>query len=251
MALCVSIYKLDSQKHQRCLRYQLRRIKDLKQHITRQHSSPSFSCARCYDVFENATLRDMHSRRAACAMRASVSFDGISTDQHRHLSRQYLSRGKSIPDQWYDIWDILFPGKPRPDSVRVENLVQEAAQLLQTIWRSKATEIISEVAGTRGDDNCWRTEGLVQVTESLLSPLVAISCPNTDVGISRKYTTTPTMSTASTGSSNVHLPAVVSVDKQTRNNAEDNSSECLGDLYLTSSTRPIIQLSILSPGHLE
>jgi hypothetical protein len=219
-------YKLDIQQHQKCLRYQLRRIKDVKQHITRQHSQPEFYCARCYDVFGDATQRDAHARRATCEVHASApDFDGVSAEQRRQLSLQYVNRGKPAAAQWHSIWDILFPGRPHPGSAYVGDYVEEVTQLLQTVWRSKAPEIISRVspaAGTRGGDGNWCAQGLTQVVESLLSQLVTTSSPHAVAGTPMAYTT----STASTASSSTTLPGSIHGCNQNNGGSQGNPDDC-------------------------
>lgn len=213
-------YKLDIQKHHRCLRYHLRRIKDVKQHIARQHRAPELYCARCYTVFADEARRDRHVRRADCAVRdaAPPAFgDGVSPEQRRKLSSaQYAARGRSAADQWFYVWDVLFPGRPRPGSVYVGNYVEEVAQLLRANWRSRGAEIISRVSpaaagpqstgGGGGGGGVLCAEGLERVMDLLLSDLVEASSPHADVG-------TPIMYTASTDSAvspTDSLPGLVS-----------------------------------------
>ncbi|KAH8897400.1 hypothetical protein GQ53DRAFT_838021 [Thozetella sp. PMI_491] len=145
--LACPFYKKNRQKYQKCLHYQLRRIKDVKQHITRCHSQPDFYCARCYDVFESAVHRDEHTRSTSCEIRDPPQFDGVSPEGKKRLNQQYISRGKTIEGQWHDMWDIIFPGVSRPESVYVGNYIDEAIQLLRTVWGSRSSDIISTVVG--------------------------------------------------------------------------------------------------------
>jgi hypothetical protein len=46
-------------------------------------------------------------------------FAGITHQQQRRLSRKSRS-SLSEPERWFDIWDIVFPGRPRPASPYVD-----------------------------------------------------------------------------------------------------------------------------------
>lgn len=153
--LACPFYERDRYKYQDCFRYQLRRIKDVKQHINRKHRKPEFYCSRCFLIFPTADSCDVHMRSASCEMRADPQYDGITAQQKTTLT-QYVSRSKSIVEQWYDTWDTIFPDQPRPKSVYLGNYFEEMMPLLRAIWNSRQSKIISNVVHT------YRFEGLDQ-----------------------------------------------------------------------------------------
>ncbi len=127
--LACPYYKHDPRKYRDCRRYTLRRVKDIKQHIQRKHRGPDFYCPRCFSSFPNAAHRDRHMGEATaagtkgtpiCCAREAPQLEGTSEKQRKEL-KQYVSRGKPVQDQWYDMWNIIFPGKTRPNSIHVEN----------------------------------------------------------------------------------------------------------------------------------
>jgi len=68
--------------------------------------------------------------------------DSISEQQWEKLNQQYQSRGKSVEDQWMDIWDILFPKSKPPKSVYLDShLVEETLSRLRAFWQDRCTEI--------------------------------------------------------------------------------------------------------------
>lgn len=140
--------KYDPHKYHRCLKYTLNRIKDVKQHIYRQHTQPPYYCARCYKVFTTIDDRDGHSRRADCEKRHQPQFEGISEEQRNELKKS-SPRKKSLQEQWYEVWEVIFPGHPRPQSVSIGNYVEEMVPLLRDLWNEKQAEIISGVINTR------------------------------------------------------------------------------------------------------
>lgn len=144
--------KSDPHKYHRCLKYTLNRIKDVKQHIYRQHTQPPYYCARCYMVFTTTDNRDEHARRADCEKRHPPQFEGISEEQKNELKKS-SPRKKPLREQWFDIWDVVFPGRRRPQSVFIGNYVEEMVPLLRNLWNEKRAEIISGVIDSRGERN--------------------------------------------------------------------------------------------------
>lgn len=140
--------KYDPHKYHRCLKYTLNRIKDVKQHIYRQHTQPPYYCARCYKVFTTRDDRDEHSRRADCETRLPPHFEGISEEQKSELKKS-SPRKKPLREQWYEVWDVIFPGQPHPKSIFIGNYVEEMVPLLRDLWNEKRAEIISGVIDTR------------------------------------------------------------------------------------------------------
>jgi hypothetical protein len=142
--LACPFYRGNPWKYYTCQKYDLQRIKDVKQHINRKHVKPDFYCARCYEVFVNATSRDAHAREGTCDIRSYPQFDGI-TDSQRGELKECHKRGREIAEQWYYIWDILFRGQPRPKSPYIGNYREEMGPLIKDFWNSKRLEIISNI----------------------------------------------------------------------------------------------------------
>lgn len=134
-------HKLDPDMYRDCRRYELRRVKDVKQHLSRKHIRLSY-CTRCYEVFSTAESLEDHLRSVqSCELRNGPPPSSISKQQWEKLSQQYLSRGKPVEEQWTDIWDILFPGRQPPRSVYLDNYLEEALSRLRAFWSSKRAEI--------------------------------------------------------------------------------------------------------------
>ncbi|XXG95215.1 hypothetical protein Hte_001475 [Hypoxylon texense] len=110
--------KMHPEKHVRCFSLKLSRIRDVKQHLHRKHT-PEFYCQRCKVIFPDDPSLQEHIRNdAGFACDFSESLEGISLAQRQRLTRKSDSK-LSLEEQWYSIWDILFPGRPRPDTVYV------------------------------------------------------------------------------------------------------------------------------------
>jgi hypothetical protein len=144
LLLACPFYKRDPHKYQYCLSYQLRRIKDVKQHVYRKHGRPEFYCSRCFQTFSSASDRDLHTRPASCHMHPEPQFDGITTEQKKALAI-YVNRGKRLEDQWYDTYEIIFPNEAKPKSVFVGNYFEEVIPLIRAFWNTRQSDIISNI----------------------------------------------------------------------------------------------------------
>lgn len=136
--------KLDSHKHHDCLKYELKRIKDVKQHLYRRHKQPDYYCARCFAVFKTADTRDEHARSKDCDVLKNPGFEGISEEQKNRLNKS-SSRGLDPQEQWFEMWDIIFPDEPRPSSAWVGSYMEEMILLLRSMWNHKNSSILAKV----------------------------------------------------------------------------------------------------------
>jgi hypothetical protein len=144
--LACPFYKKDGQKYYECLKYELRRVKDVKQHVHRRHRKPDFYCARCYQIFDTSYARDVHTRKMECVIRVKPQFDGISDQKKKALNRS--DREKGIEEQWYSMWDIMFPDEQRPRSVYIGNHGEEMMPLIRQFWDKRGSEVLSHLLGT-------------------------------------------------------------------------------------------------------
>jgi len=174
-------YKLDPDMYQDCRRFELTRVKDVKQHLQRKHFQPIY-CSRCYDVFSTAELLKDHLRiDRPCELRDRSLPSSISKEQWEKLDQKYQSRGKPVEDQWRDFWYILFPGREPPRSVYLDNQVQETLSQLRSFWSSKRSVITSKAIRLSGagallsqpDDTTRATHLFGQLIESFLDQFEA------------------------------------------------------------------------------
>lgn len=136
--------KKQPHKHRDCAKYVFKRVRDVKQHLNRSHRTPDFYCARCYDVFPSAKDRDEHMRDIQCPVQPNRRFEGI-TEEQKELLMLNKGRNKSNEEQWFLMWEILFPGTPRPTTVYRCNPREEAVVLLRGIWNTRRREFLGDV----------------------------------------------------------------------------------------------------------
>ncbi|KAI1775844.1 hypothetical protein F4818DRAFT_389726 [Hypoxylon cercidicola] len=117
-SLACPFAKMDPVRHVACFSKKLSRVRDVKQHLHRKHT-PGFYCNRCKAIFPNeASLQEHVGQAPGLFCEPSALLDGISPAQRQQLSRKSDPK-RSVEEQWYSMWDIIFPGHNRPSTVYV------------------------------------------------------------------------------------------------------------------------------------
>lgn len=136
-------YRRHWAENKACLRYRLNRIADVRQHLRRAHMWGPY-CPKCWLEFSNEEERIVHVRKGDCEVAPLPILDRMSDDQEREIFRAGSNRQarSSVADKWYEIWDILFPGYPRPTSPYVDEspIVQELIDLRERLFSSDEWE---------------------------------------------------------------------------------------------------------------
>lgn len=115
--LACPYFKKDPKKHRQCGKRLLKRIRDVKQHLTRAHTSARY-CQRCHATFQDDESMNAHIYQCDHQDSSSAS-EVISYQQHLELARK-SKPSLSEPEQWFVIWDILFPNCRRPISAYID-----------------------------------------------------------------------------------------------------------------------------------
>ena len=124
--LACPFWKLNPGKHRGCFRMKLDKISRVKQHLTRKHT-PDFYCEFCLLISLDEESHQRHVESRLCSYQ-SCEFSGITHRQQRLLSRK-SKPNHSESDQWFAIWDIIFPNRPRPPSSYIDpDLSEELCQ---------------------------------------------------------------------------------------------------------------------------
>lgn len=141
--------KNDPLQHRKCLGLSLKRPKDVKQHIYRSHMNPEYYCAFCFDIFQTAADRDAHLRKRLCQERDCPSmpqFQGITDNQSKAL-KERLPRHLNFEEQWFQIYDIIFPDSSKPRSAYVDSRWEDLVALLRRKWQAQCHDIIKRATG--------------------------------------------------------------------------------------------------------
>ncbi|KAJ2973169.1 hypothetical protein NQ176_g6760 [Zarea fungicola] len=131
-------------RHIDCMNRKLTRIQDVKQHLYRRHSQSPFYCPTCYRHFPSPDPRDEHIRDASCRPTMSSctrSMDGISAQVHNSLKLR--PTGRHTPtEQWYGIWDLIFPEEKHPESPYFGGVVSEMLGMLRDFCQDEGQRLI-------------------------------------------------------------------------------------------------------------
>jgi hypothetical protein len=140
--------KKDPVKYRSCYACILRRIGDVKQHLSRHHQLPIY-CPLCMSCFDTEDQRDEHVRASSCPKRDAIKYEGVTRAQKVQLGQKVSSKLSSV-DQWFTIFDILFPGHtPRPKSSYINIELTLDLQGFQDLMNAEGPNIILNVIRSR------------------------------------------------------------------------------------------------------
>ncbi|KAF2754530.1 hypothetical protein EJ05DRAFT_504065 [Pseudovirgaria hyperparasitica] len=117
--------KYDPSNHVDCLGYGADTIAHLKQHLfrNRRHLRP-YHCPYCNVIFDNLDLMYAHmdTEQGRCVSVAGPrpNWQYISAEQEA-LLKPNASSSMTPPEQWHEIYRIIFPNAERPASVYVDH----------------------------------------------------------------------------------------------------------------------------------
>jgi len=154
-------YLLYPQLHHGCRLYVLKRIKDVRQHLSRNHRHP----AGCPPACATLDTREQH-REEQCQRGVGPSgylphgthSSCVSPQQWDSITRQAKdpsSKTKPPEEQWIEIWQVLFPETAPPRSVFKSggSSCLDNAQImcrLRRFWVSKCTQVIDQTMQRTG-----------------------------------------------------------------------------------------------------
>lgn len=139
-------------KYRGCYAYVLKRVRDVKQHLSRFHQLPIY-CPRCTDTFEAEDERDEHIRASSCLVQhETITFEGVTRAQ-KILLGQRVSAKMTSSDQWFTIFDILFPGHtPRPKCAFINTELSIELEAFQDLMYAEGPRLISSAIRSSGLD---------------------------------------------------------------------------------------------------
>jgi len=144
-------YKLDPEIYRDCRRFGISRVKDVKLHLQRKHSSAG-SCGQSCEP--TGAHRHLPGNQAPgheqCEGQDCAVSSSISQRQWERLGQKYQSRRKPVDEQWKDIWRILFPWREPPQSVYLESDTKEMLPRLREFWSRRRQDITNKTIQQSG-----------------------------------------------------------------------------------------------------
>jgi len=145
-------YVHNPRDHQSCLtRADLRDVRDVKQHLWVAHRRCPF-CPICREIFPTAADCDQHIKARSCVVRTEPDIEGITTEQMKLLARR-PDPELSQEESWFAVWDVVFPGAPRPPQARLSGLIESSVCHLRDYWARRGGRVISKFLEARGLTN--------------------------------------------------------------------------------------------------
>ncbi|KAI0892522.1 hypothetical protein F4806DRAFT_505481 [Annulohypoxylon nitens] len=142
LSLACPYYKRDRVRHRSCLLKELTKISYIKQHLRRKHAQPLY-CPSCGEIFRSQSDERAHIRDRACITRYFQAPEGLSHDQIQGLSDR-VDKKLNLEQQWYSMWDDIFPGVRRPLSPYVQGPINEMLTNLREFLRDRGPTLIME-----------------------------------------------------------------------------------------------------------
>ncbi|KAL8378123.1 hypothetical protein RB595_008706 [Gaeumannomyces hyphopodioides] len=183
--LACPFYKHNASQHMVCVRFRLRRVRDVKQHLNRCHSR-HMQCPVCGSEFKDSPGLESHIRMRKCREPpGGFRIQGVTAQQGKLLSRR-VKRKIGEESQWYDIWEILFPGSDRPASPYLVNELDEAVNTVRSTWKRQGEDIVNSVLikgladatmgrNTAGNDSCLHAtthKHVMEMSQCVLNELI-------------------------------------------------------------------------------
>lgn len=144
--------KRDPVRWRTCYRHELSKISYVKQHLYRVHLQPLY-CSRCgttwYDIpgaaAAAADALAAHMRSPTpCQVRTFPTPEGLTAAQRARLGVR-LSSKLSDEERWYAVFDIVFPGQPRPATPYVDpDMSEDLASFREHLTRQGPAILVGE-----------------------------------------------------------------------------------------------------------
>ncbi|KAH0420397.1 hypothetical protein CcaCcLH18_14030 [Colletotrichum camelliae] len=159
--LACPFWKKDPENHRQCHKKVLSQIKYVKQHLYQFHEAPITS-ACCGAVFETEEAHDEHVRARQCQIiPGGVQKQGLTRAQIQEIHRRRADPKKNQEEKWFAIWDICFPGYPRPTSAYIDNDLSEDLRSFREYFTTQGASTISYLLQNGLSDRLIENEQVV------------------------------------------------------------------------------------------
>lgn len=217
--------RLDPVLHASCARsLELRDVRTVKQHVIVDHRLAPY-CPTCFEAFSSAAERNEHILERQCDEKERPDgweLRGVSDDQVEVLAARSSERKKRVgkkggkkgrngkkeiakpvrlseEDKWFAVWDVLFPGLPRPELAYMSSPAEKDLGRMRRFWQSKGPELVAGVLESRGllrwEDNPDEEAALSALHATALADMME-SCFGGDGGLGSVHSNDNTMDAA-------------------------------------------------------
>ncbi|KAK4221095.1 hypothetical protein QBC38DRAFT_344862, partial [Podospora fimiseda] len=131
----------DELKNPACRNHRFRKIKEVKQHLRRQHAAKCV-CPSCQCPFRSKKSLHAHKQDGCSAETRTPEWISEKTQQEL---RKYSRRGQSQEKQWFDVWKTVFPNRDPPASPFLKSEAEETLEALRKFWEESRAGILAEI----------------------------------------------------------------------------------------------------------
>lgn len=129
-------------------------IAHVKQHLKRSHQRNPNYCPRCGAAFATEAQKNDHILSAfasPCPERASPLPEGLSPEAAEALKRR-VGKDDDLHEQWFSVWDVIFPGRPRPATCTLDlsGDIQVQTLALCSYFEAEGPGIVTSFLRDRG-----------------------------------------------------------------------------------------------------
>lgn len=137
--------KKDPNSYRKCAGRAFSKISYMKMHLYRCHVRREHSCSRCGTLFEDQQRRDDHMAANQCPGQPEAASNG-TYDEIREKLHKPSNSLLTIAEQWFVVFDIVFPGHPHPLSPFHDSEVSDVASsgFLEFSTRDAGIDIVLE-----------------------------------------------------------------------------------------------------------
>ncbi|OHW93851.1 hypothetical protein CSPAE12_07576 [Colletotrichum incanum] len=151
--LACPFWKKDPDNHRQCYKKVLSKIKYVKTHLYRFHAAP-ITCPCCGAEFQSEDVRDEHLRARRCEVVEQgyiANHEGLTPGRMRQVSKRADPR-HSEEEQWFVVWDTIFPNTPRPSSAYIDGALSEDVSNLHEFFANSGNDIILDYFSVHDPD---------------------------------------------------------------------------------------------------
>lgn len=130
--------------YRKCCQYILKDVSRVKQHLRRYHERPSY-CPICWKTFQDEEMFESHIQNRNCSPQPKRDVDGVTSVQQKKLERR-SEKQLSKPEQWYAIYEILFPGQPHPESPYIDSGLSAELLSFEAFMETEGLAIVERKA---------------------------------------------------------------------------------------------------------
>lgn len=129
-------------------------IAHVKQHLRRNHERNPNYCPRCKALFVTEADKNSHILSAftsPCPDNASSLPEGLSPEMIKALGRR-VGKDNDLYEQWFSVWDMIFPGVPRPQTCTFDLSGDVHVQVLAlcSFFEAEGPDIVASVLREQG-----------------------------------------------------------------------------------------------------